>query len=79
MDIKVDIIGFNPPIKVGKVKMYDLLKQAHDHLTPMGTLWVVIRKNQGAPSALNYLQGLFLNVNIVDKHQGYWVLSCKNN
>lgn len=79
MDIKIDTIGFNPPIKVGKVKMYDLLKQAHDHLMPMGTLWVVIRKNQGAPSALNYLQGLFSKVNIVDKYQGYWVLSCKNN
>ena len=79
MDIMVDNIGFNPPIRVGKVKMYDLLKQAHDHLTSMGTLWIVIRKDQGAQSALTYLQSLFLKVNIVDKHKGYWVLSCKNS
>lgn len=79
MDINVDSIGFNPPIKVGKVKMYDLIKQAHDHLTPTGTLWIVIRKDQGAKSALNYLRSLFTEVNVVDKHKGYWVLSCKNS
>lgn len=79
LDIVVDTIGFNPPIKVGKVKMYDLLKQAHDHLTPTGTLWVVIRKDQGAQSALTFLKSLFTEVNTVDKHKGYWVLSCKKN
>jgi 16S rRNA (guanine1207-N2)-methyltransferase len=79
MDIQVDCIGFNPPIKVGKVKMYDLLQQACDHLSPDGTLWVVIRKDQGAKSALTYLGELFTNVSVVDKHKGYWVLSCKKH
>lgn len=77
LDIHFDCIGFNPPIKVGKEKMYDLLRQAHDHLTPTGTLWIVIRKDQGAPSALKYLNQLFTEVTVVDKHKGYWVMSCK--
>lgn len=79
IDTLFECIGFNPPIKVGKVKMYDLLQQAYHHLTQSGTLWIVIRKDQGAQSALTYLKGLCNQVDVIEKHKGYWVLSCKKN
>lgn len=72
-----DCIGFNPPIKVGKSKMYDLFAQCHQHLTKHGRLWLVIRKDQGAKSAIRYLATLFASVDVIDKHKGYWILSCE--
>ncbi len=74
-----DTIGFNPPIKVGKVKMYDLLTQCHQHLTTNGVLWLVIRKDQGAKSAMSYLSTLFKSVIIKEKYKGFWILSCKKS
>ena len=70
-------IGFNPPIKVGKAKMYDLMAQCHQHLTDDGILWVVIRKDQGAKSAMSYLATLFESVEVKEKYKGFWILSCK--
>ncbi len=73
----LDTIAFNPPIKVGKKKMYALLEACHTHLNNQGTLVVVIRKDQGAKSAIAYLQTLFKKVRIITKRKGFWVISCE--
>lgn len=69
-------IAFNPPIKVGKKKMYALLLEARDHLTTDGVLTLVIRKDQGAKSALNYVQSIFHSCHVSVKHKGFWVITC---
>ena len=51
-----DAIVTNPPIRAGKAVVYGLFAEARDRLNPGGALYVVIRKQQGAPSALKYLQ-----------------------
>jgi 16S rRNA (guanine1207-N2)-methyltransferase len=79
IDQSFETIGFNPPIKVGKVKMYDLMAQCHQHLTDDGILWLVIRKDQGAKSAMNYLVTLFKSVEVKEKYKGFWILSCKRS
>jgi 16S rRNA (guanine1207-N2)-methyltransferase len=79
IDQYFETIGFNPPIKVGKVKMYDLMEQCHQHLTDDGVLWLVIRKDQGAKSALNYLTSVFKSVEVKEKYKGFWILSCKKS
>ena len=43
------------------------------HLLPGGALYLVIRKQQGAPSAQKYLATLFPQVDVLDKSGGYWV------
>ena len=46
------------------------------HLSAKGALYIVIRKQQGAPSAVKYLSTLFASVTIVERSGGYWVIRC---
>ena len=64
----------NPPIRAGKQTIYGLFADARDHLEPGGCLYIVIRKQQGAPSALKYLQGIYKEVEIIERGGGYWVI-----
>ncbi len=71
-----DWILINPPIRSGKETVYRLFSQSASHLRPGGTLLVVIRSKQGAPSALRFLAGLFDTVRVVERSGGYWVIAC---
>lgn len=64
----------NPPIRAGKQVVYGFFAQAHEKLLPGGALYVVIRKQQGAPSAIRYLSTLFAEVTTLTKDAGYWIL-----
>ena len=64
----------NPPIRAGKQTIYALFREAHDRLEPGGCLYIVIRKQQGAPSAIKYLEGIYKDVEIIERGGGYWVL-----
>ncbi len=64
----------NPPIRAGKQTIYGLFADARDYLEPGGCLYIVIRKQQGAPSALKYLQGIYKEVEIIERGGGYWVI-----
>ena len=68
-----DLIITNPPIRAGKQKIYDLFSEAKNRLNPGGSLYVVIRKQQGAPSALKFLRERFGQAEVVDRSGGYWV------
>ena len=71
---KFDAIVTNPPIRAGKAVIYGLFAQARDHLKPDGALYVVIRKQQGAPSALKYLKEVYTRAETVDRGSGFHVL-----
>lgn len=73
---RFDFIVQNPPIRAGKKVIYEMFFQASKRLTPGGSLWLVIRKQQGAPSAVKRLEELFETVTTVEKQSGYWVLRC---
>lgn len=66
----------NPPIRAGKAVIYRMFADAARSLLPQGALWLVIRKQQGAPSAMQYLRTLFGDVAAVEKKSGFWVLRC---
>ncbi|MGN1249784.1 MAG: methyltransferase, partial [Candidatus Spyradocola sp.] len=70
----LDACVTNPPIRAGKQVVYGFFAQAHDKLRPGGALYVVIRKQQGAPSAIRYLSTLFAEVATLEKDAGYWIL-----
>lgn len=71
-----DHILQNPPIRAGKATIYAMFRDAAAHMQPGGSLWLVIRKQQGAASALKYLQTLYHDAAVVDKDAGFWVLRC---
>ena len=69
-----DAIITNPPIRAGKAAIYGLFDEARDYLCPGGSLYIVIRKQQGAPSALKHLKETWPRAEVVDREAGYWVL-----
>jgi 16S rRNA (guanine1207-N2)-methyltransferase len=70
-------ILLNPPIRAGKQTVYRLFKDSAQRLYPGGILAVVIRKQQGAPSARDYLNTLFSNVTLKARKKGYHVYLCE--
>ena len=72
-----DLILQNPPIRAGKAVIYQMFADASDCLNPEGELWLVIRKQQGAPSAITYLKTLFEEVETVEKKSGFWIIRCR--
>ena len=69
-----DAIVTNPPIRAGKAVIYGLFDRARDFLNPGGALYIVIRKQQGAPSALKHLQETYKTAEVIDRGGGFWVI-----
>jgi len=74
-----DFIVTNPPIRAGKQVIYRMFADAAHALNENGRFMLVIRKQQGAPSAVTALQALFRTVDVLEKKGGYWVLCCRNS
>ena len=72
---KYDTIITNPPIRAGKKVVYDIVMNAKSYLTKSGTLFLVIRKEQGAKSLIFDLEKIY-NVNILQKKKGFFILKC---
>ena len=73
---KYDCIVTNPPIRVGKKILYDILFNAENYLKENGELWLVVNKNQGAKSLAKDLQEKY-NVTIVTKNKGFYIICAK--
>lgn len=73
---KYNVIITNPPIRVGKVKLLEILEGAFDHLEKDGRLYFVIRKDQGALSIKKILEEKH-KVEIINKDKGYFILKVK--
>jgi len=69
-----DVVLTNPPIRAGKDVVHGIFEGAFARLRPGGSLWVVIQKKQGAPSAQAKLESLFGGVEVADRDGGYRVL-----
>ncbi|PLS15584.1 16S rRNA methyltransferase [Bacillus sp. M6-12] len=67
----------NPPIRAGKKVVHEIFEQSYEYLTKGGMLWVVIQKKQGAPSAMEKIEQLFGNAEVIVKKKGYYILSAK--
>jgi len=74
-----DIIISNPPIRAGKKVTYQIYKESVEHLSDGGSLYIVIRKKQGAESVRKYLESIFTNVTLLRREKGYHVLRASND
>lgn len=77
VDEVFDSIVLNPPIRAGKKVTYRMYLEGIKHLKTDGSMFIVIRKAQGALSALEYLESIFSNVKILKKKRGYVVIQAK--
>lgn len=69
-----DAVITNPPIRAGKKVVYGIFEGAAAHLADGGALYAVVRKQQGAPSALAFLKELFREAEVIERSGGYWIL-----
>ena len=72
-----DVIISNPPIRTGKAVIYKLFSDSCDHLVSGGVLYLVIRRKQGAESAIKKLNEIFEEVKVIKRSKGYWVIKAK--
>ena len=73
---RFDCIVTNPPIRAGKQLIYALFDEALGHLKLGGALYIVIRRQQGAESALRYLEKA--DAEVIEREKGYWVIRCEH-
>ena len=72
-----DYIITNPPIRVGKKILYEILFGAKEYLNDGGHLILVIHKDQGAKSLAKDLEKSY-QVKILQKNKGFYVIDCEN-
>lgn len=74
---KYDVIITNPPIRAGKQTVMTFLTGAKEHLAQNGELWIVIRKDQGAKSAMEKLKDIY-QIEVVEKSKGFFIIVAKS-
>ena len=73
---KYSSIITNPPIRAGKSIVYNIVMNAKDYLQDNGSLFLVIRKEQGAKSLIVDLQKIY-HVDVLAKKKGFYILQCR--
>lgn len=75
-EVLFDEIWSNPPIRIGKAALHDLLQAWLKRLAKDGRAMLVVQKQLGAPSLLGWLEKTFTELEVT-KHaidKGYWVI-----
>ena len=67
----------NPPIRTGKKVIYKMFEDAYNHLEVGGSIYAVIRKQQGAESAKKKFAEVFGNCEVISKDRGYYILQSR--
>ena len=74
---KYNYIVTNPPIRIGKEKLYEMLSQALNHLKKDGKVYIVINKNQGAKTLMKDFD-LKSKTTLIKKNKGFYIISIQN-
>ena len=75
-DLKFKEIWSNPPIRIGKAELHELLRKYLGRLLPGGRSMLVVQKQLGAESLMKWLSEEFTNCSVHKAHayKGYWVI-----
>jgi 16S rRNA G1207 methylase RsmC len=73
-DVVFDEIWSNPPIRVGKAELHDLLGRWLPRLAPGGTAWLVVARHLGADSLQAWLASTGWAAERYASQKGYRVL-----
>ncbi len=73
----IDTLWSNPPIRIGKKALHELLHTWLHRLAPEGHAWLVVSKSLGAETLLRWINtehdGAFHGVR-ADRDKGFWIL-----
>ena len=71
----VDEIWSNPPIRIGKKQLHELLIEAFSKLKPGASAYLVVQKHLGSDSLAKWIEAeLSMEVIRIDSHKGFRVL-----
>ena len=73
-EVRFDCIWSNPPIRVGKAILHDMLTTWLDRLAPRGTAVLVVQRHLGADSLHRWLSGEGYAVERIASSGGYRLL-----
>jgi 16S rRNA (guanine1207-N2)-methyltransferase len=73
-DLAVDLLWSNPPIRIGKAALHDLLASWLDRLMPAGRALLVVQKHLGADSLQRWLGEVGWAVERLGSRTGYRLL-----
>jgi len=73
-DLEFDEIWSNPPIRVGKAELHEMLARWLPRLAPGGTAWLVVARHLGADSLHRWLVEQGWTVERYRSQKGYRVL-----
>ncbi|MFL2697218.1 MAG: class I SAM-dependent methyltransferase [Acidimicrobiales bacterium] len=73
-DIRFDLIWSNPPIRIGKSKLYTMLDLWLQRLSDDGEAILVVQKHLGADSLAKWLDKVSYNVQRLSSKSGYRLL-----
>lgn len=77
IDGAFDHIITNPPVNAGKGVYYPWFAQSCTYLKPAGAFYCVLLKKHGALSAKAHLQSIFMQVDVLEKSGGIYVLKAQ--
>lgn len=73
-DLQADEIWSNPPVRIGKAALHDLLVRWLGRLSPDGHAFLVVQKHLGADSLAAWLEAQGWSVHRLARRQGYRLL-----
>ncbi|MFM8867812.1 MAG: class I SAM-dependent methyltransferase [Ilumatobacteraceae bacterium] len=73
-DVLFDVIWSNPPIRIGKRQLHELLHTWLQRLAPRGVAWLVVSRHLGADSLADWLVAEGWKVERVGSRHGYRIL-----
>ena len=73
-DVTFSAIFSNPPIRIGKVALHDLLSTWLGRLSPEGRAWLVVHKHLGSDSLAAWLDSTGYGVRRLGSRMGYRLL-----
>ncbi|WP_235001802.1 class I SAM-dependent methyltransferase [Arcanobacterium ihumii] len=69
----IDLMWSNPPIRIGKTELHELLSQWFDLLSPQGKAFIVVQKNLGADSLARWITKNGYTVEKIGSSKGFRV------
>jgi 16S rRNA (guanine1207-N2)-methyltransferase len=76
-DVRFGAIYSNPPVRIGKAPLHDLLLRWLPRLVPGGSAYLVVQRNLGSDSLAGWLSAQGYEVRRLKSKKGYRVLEVK--
>ena len=76
-DARFDVIWSNPPVRIGKEAMHEMLASWLGRLTPSGVAYLVVQRNLGADSLITWLNGQGFETSKFASKKGYRIIEVR--